>query len=47
MQVICWYPTVTEAALKVGVSTKSIRDAAKEIQKHAAGYCWKYKDVLD
>ena len=42
--VIAEYQTVTEAASTVGISTKSIRDAAKGIQKHAAGFCWKYKE---
>ncbi len=38
------FETVSSAAIKVGISTKSIRDAAKGIQKHAGGYCWKYKN---
>ena len=38
------YNTVTSAANEVGISTKSIRDAAKGVQKHAGGYCWKYKE---
>lgn len=42
--VIAEYPTVTEAASAVGISMKSIRDAAKGIQRHAAGFCWRYKD---
>ena len=36
--------TASEASKAVGISPKSIRDAAKGVQKHAAGYCWKYKD---
>ena len=39
------FETVTAAAEKIGVSTKSIRDAAKGIQKHAGGYCWQYKNL--
>ena len=38
------YATVTAAAHEIEISTKSIRDAAKGVQKHAGGYCWKYKD---
>ena len=41
--VIAEYSSVTEAAEAVGISTKSIRDAANGVQKHAAGFCWKYK----
>ncbi len=44
--VIAEYQTVTEASETVGISTKSIRDAAKGVQKHAAGFCWKYKDEI-
>lgn len=39
------FDTVSAAAEKIGVSTKSIRDAAKGVQKHAGGYCWQYKDL--
>ena len=42
--IIAEYSTVTEASTSVGISPKSIRDAAKGVQKHAAGYCWRYKD---
>lgn len=42
--VIREFDTVTAASKAIGVSTKSIRDAAQGIQKHAGGYCWKYKD---
>lgn len=42
--VIHEFDTVTAASKAIGVSTKSIRDAAQGIQKHAGGYCWKYKD---
>jgi len=38
------YKTVTAAASDIGISTKCIRDAAQGVQKHAGGYCWKYKD---
>ena len=38
------YSTIAAAVAESGVSSKSIRDAANGIQKHAGGYCWKYKD---
>ena len=41
------YESVTLASNEVGVSPKSIRDAAKGIQKHAGGFVWKYKDECD
>lgn len=42
--VIQEFETVTAASKAIGVSTKSIRDAAQGVQKHAGGYCWQYKD---
>ena len=42
--VIQEFETVTAASKAIGVSTKSIRDAAQGIQKHAGGYCWQYKE---
>ena len=41
------YESVTLASNEVGVSPKSIRDAAKGVQKHAGGFVWKYKDEYD
>lgn len=41
------YPTIAEAVRQTGINSKSIRDAANGVQKHAGGYCWKYKDVTD
>ncbi len=38
------FDCVSKASNEVGVSPKSIRDAAKGVQKHAGGYVWKYKD---
>lgn len=38
------YPTIAAAVRETGVNSKSIRDAANGIQKHAGGYCWKYKE---
>lgn len=45
--VIKTYESVTMASNEIGVSTKSIRDAAKGVQKHAGGFVWKYKDEYD
>ena len=41
--VIKEFETISDAAREVGSSTKSIRDAANGIQKHAAGFRWAYK----
>lgn len=38
------FDTIDSAVKEVGVNSKSIRDAANGVQKHAGGYCWKYKD---
>lgn len=38
------YESVSSASVAVGVSPKSIRDAASGRQKHAAGYVWRYLD---
>lgn len=38
------YDSVTHAAEAVGISPKSIRDAASGKQKHAAGYVWRFVD---
>ena len=42
--IIAEFSSVSEASKALSISPKSIRDAAKGVQKHAAGYCWKYKD---
>lgn len=36
--------SISEAVAKTGVNSKSIRNAANGVQKHAGGYCWKYKE---
>lgn len=41
------YNTVAEAVRETGINSKSIRDAAKGVQKHAGGFCWKYKDEIE
>lgn len=47
MNVLHKYESVANAANTVGISTKSIRDAANGKQKHAAGFVWKYEDQGD
>lgn len=39
------YISIAEAVRETGVNSKSIRDAAKGVQKHAGGYCWHYVDI--
>jgi uncharacterized Zn finger protein len=39
---IAHYESVTEAVRSTGINSKSIRDAAKGVQKHAGGLVWKY-----
>lgn len=38
------YETIASAVRETGVNSKSIRDAANGVQKHAGGFCWKYRD---
>ncbi len=38
------YDTVASAVSETGVNPKCIRDAASGKQKHAGGFCWKYKE---
>lgn len=42
--IIAEFDTIVAAAKQVGVSSKSIRNAANGIQKHAGGFMWKYKE---
>ena len=42
--VIKEFDTIAAAVRETGISSKSIRDAANGVQKHAGGYCWKYRD---
>lgn len=41
------FESVSEASKETGVNAKSIRDAAKGIQKHAGGFVWRYADEFD
>lgn len=45
--IIARYESIAEAIRETGISSKSIRDAAKGVQKHAGGYVWKYEDEQD
>ena len=38
------FVSISEAVATTGVNSKSIRDAANGVQKHAGGFCWKYKE---
>ena len=40
--VINEYNSLQEAINTTGINSKSIRDAAKGVQKHAGGFVWKY-----
>ena len=44
MNLINTYISVSAAAKAVGITDKSIRDAANGKQRHAAGYVWRYQD---
>ena len=47
MSLIQEHESVSSASKAVGVSPKSIRDAAAGRQKHAAGFVWKYLDETE
>ena len=38
------FDSIAAAVQEVGVSSKSIRDAASGVQKRAGGYHWMYKE---
>ena len=38
------YPSISEASRVLGVSPQAISDCLRGIQKHSAGYKWKYVD---
>lgn len=42
--VIREFPSISAAEKEIGISSKSIRDAANGVQKHAGGYRWRFKD---
>ena len=46
MTLIKRYDTIAQAVRETGVNSKSIRDAAKGVQKHPGGYVWKYADEI-
>lgn len=39
------FDSISSAEKEIGVSSKSIRDAANGRQKHAGGFCWKYAEL--
>lgn len=41
--IITEYESVAAAVKATGINSKSIRDAANGVQKHAGGYVWQYK----
>ena len=43
-EIIKEYVSISAAVSETGINSKSIRDAANGVQKHAGGYCWKYKE---
>ena len=45
--IIAEYISVSLASKTSGVNPKSIRDAAKGVQKHAGGFVWRYKDQIE
>lgn len=44
MNIIKKYDSVADASRDTDISPKSIRDAAKGIQKHAGNFVWRYED---
>lgn len=47
MNIIEQYDSVAEAVRITGINSKSIRDAAKGVQKHAGFFVWRYADEYD
>lgn len=47
MNIIEQYDSVAEAVRITGINSKSIRDAAKGVQKHAGFFVWRYADDYD
>lgn len=43
-RIIKEFETIAAAVQEIGISSKSIRDAANGIQKHAGGFRWMYKE---
>jgi len=41
--IISQFDSISAAVKQTGINSKSIRDAANGIQKHAGGYVWRYK----
>ena len=47
MQIINRFDSIAEAVRQTGINYKSIRDAAKGVQRHAGGYIWRYEDEMN
>jgi hypothetical protein len=47
MNIIEQFETIAEACRKTGINSKSIRDTAKGIQKHAGSFVWRYVDEYE
>lgn len=47
MEIINKFDSIAEAVRQTGINSKSIRDAAKGVQKHAGGYVWRYEDEME
>ena len=41
------FESVADATKTTSINSKSIRDAAKGVQKHAGGFVWRYADEHD
>ena len=44
MNIIAQFESISEAVRITGINSKSIRDAAKGVQKHAGFFVWRYVD---
>lgn len=44
MNLIKKYESISQAVQETGINSKSIRDAAKGVQKHAGGFVWRYDE---
>lgn len=45
-RVVGWFPSASEAARKVGVSSASIRNVCYGLRKRVCGFEWRYEDEL-
>lgn len=47
MNIIERFDTIADAFRKTGINSKSIRDAAKGVQKHAGGFIWRFAEEYE